>query len=68
MEESTLIMSNINRGNINEVTVIIATTAEKKREAQILTAISSVLTQQECQFQLLLIINGSRFEIGRAHV
>lgn len=62
MEESTLIMSNINRGNVNEVTVIIATTAEKKREAQILTAISSVLTQQECQFQLLLIINGSRFE------
>lgn len=55
-------MSIINRGNVNEVTVIIATTAEKKREKQILTAISSVLTQQGCQIQLLLIINGSRFD------
>lgn len=62
MEESTLIMPNLNRNKENKVTVIIATTAEMKRKKQIDRAIESVLTQKNCEFNLLIIINGTRFD------
>ena len=45
-----------------EVTVIIATTAEKKRKVQLSKAIDSILTQQNCSFNLIVIINGRRYD------
>jgi len=48
--------------HIKDITVIIATTAEKKRESQLYRAIESVLSQTNCCFELLLIINGERFD------
>jgi glycosyltransferase involved in cell wall biosynthesis len=55
-------MFDINRDNLGIVTVVIATTAEKKREHQLERAMNSILSQEGCEFNLLIIINGSRFD------
>ena len=41
------------------VSVVIATTAEKKRAGQINNAINSVLEQEGCNFNLIVVINGN---------
>jgi len=52
----------IEKGNQARVSVVIATTAEKKREEQINNAIASVLSQTGCTFTLIVVINGNRFD------
>lgn len=44
------------------VTVIIATTAEKKRNEQIIRALASVSSQQNVTFKICVVVNGSRFD------
>lgn len=44
------------------VTVIIPTTCEKRRETQLLRAIDSVLQQKGATAQVMLVVNGNRFD------
>ena len=44
------------------ISVVIATTAEKKRAKSIDNAINSVIAQQGCNFDLIVVINGSLFD------
>jgi len=44
------------------ISVVIATTAERKRAESIDIAINSVIAQQGCNFDLLVVINGSIFD------
>jgi glycosyltransferase involved in cell wall biosynthesis len=44
------------------ISVVIATTAEKKRAESIDRAINSVIAQQGCNFNLIVVINGEIFD------
>src|SRR5262245_55327336 len=44
------------------ITVIIPTTCEKQREAQLLAAIESIKAQSGIAAKILLVVNGSRFD------
>lgn len=47
---------------IETVTVIIPTTCEKRREAQLLRAIDSIQRQKGASAQVMLVVNGDRFD------
>lgn len=45
-----------------DLTVVIATTAEKKRAQKLENAINSVLLQKDCKFEIIVVVNGQRFD------
>jgi glycosyltransferase involved in cell wall biosynthesis len=48
----------------NMISVIIATTCEKRREREIQRAVASVLDQEGVPVELILVVNGERFDPG----